>query len=127
MKGNGKTICIDFDGVISNYKGYKGWGVFEPPVDGTIEYMNRLKADGWRIIIFTCRNETKLIQDYCEQHCIPVDEINRNSTQHPNTNMGKPYADVYLDDRGMCFKGDWKKTYSQLKRFKPWNDGLREI
>lgn len=124
---NGKTICIDFDGVISNYKGYKGWGIFEEPVSGASEKINQLKEDGWKIIIFTTRSETKLIADYCKAHNILFDEINRNSDNHPYTNMGKPHADVYLDDRAINFSGNWEESYNNIRNFKPWNEDSREI
>lgn len=127
MFKNGKTICIDFDGVINNYKGYKGWGVFEEIVPGADKGIQSLKESGWTIIIFTTREETKLIADYCDDNGIPFDEINRNSRNHPFTNMGKPLADIYLDDRGITFEGNWEDILPKINSFKPWNEGIREV
>jgi adenylyl-sulfate kinase len=113
-------VCIDFDGVINNYKGYKGVGIFEEPIKGVSENMKKLKKHGWKIIIYTTRNETLDIENYLKKHDIPFDEININSEQFPHTNRGKPYADVYVDDRGITFKGKWDDTFREIINFKTW-------
>jgi len=115
-----KTICVDFDGVITDYDGYKGWGNLHEPVFGVAETLAKLREDGWKIIVHTTRNETRLIEDYMNNHKIPFDEINRNSDGYMHANQGKPYADIYLDDRSLTFNGNWSKTYEQIKRFKTW-------
>ena len=115
-----RTACIDFDGVINNYTGYKGIGVFEEPVPGAIENINKLKEAGWKIIIHTTRGETHLIKDYCEKYNIPVDEYNTNSNNYPHQNQGKPYADIYIDDRAVNFNGNWSETFDKAINFKTW-------
>mgnify|MGYP003657985253 FL=1 len=48
------TIAIDFDGVIHKYS--KGWqglqNAYDPPNDGAVESIKRLKELGFRLVIF---------------------------------------------------------------------------
>jgi hypothetical protein len=32
----------------------------------------------------------------------------------------KPPADVYVDDRAVCFTGDYARTFEQILRFRPF-------
>ncbi|MCS3133707.1 hypothetical protein NXW30_14985 [Phocaeicola vulgatus] len=38
-----KTICVDFDGVIAQYDGFKGNDIFGDPIDGVQSAMEVLK------------------------------------------------------------------------------------
>ena len=51
---------------------------------------------------------------------VPFDEINYNKDNPPGSNKGKPLADVYIDDRGLTFRGDWKASYNDIINFTPW-------
>lgn len=97
-------LAVDFDGTIADYRGYQGRSVFLAPLPGAIQTLQQFKADGWRIIIFTCRDETDEIAQYLERHQIPFDEINQ-SLPDGIEYSGKVYADVYLDDRAVTFRG----------------------
>ena len=117
-----KTICIDFDGVIHDYsKGYQGDDVFDKPVEGACEGLKALKEAGWTIILFTTRKSTAKLYDFLAEHDLTVDYVNWNPDQ-PKNSSGKLIADVYLDDRGICFDGDWQKAVELIKSFKPWQD-----
>lgn len=116
-----KIICIDFDGVIAEYDGYKGWGVFGNPILNVDIYTKKLKEDGWKIIIFTTRNETKLIEEYCYKHNIAFDTINKPISNYIHTNNGKPHANIYLDDRAITFNGYWKTAFEKIINFKTWS------
>ncbi|MDA2917872.1 hypothetical protein MYX64_13710, partial [Nitrospinae bacterium AH_259_B05_G02_I21] len=50
-----------------------------------------------------------------QEHESPFDEINRNS-DYPWA-LGKPVGDIYLDDRGMRFDGDWRQAYQKVQEF----------
>lgn len=116
-----RTICVDFDGVIADYtKGFQGRGVFGDPLPNTALILNKLRINGWKIIIFTTRSEVDELTKYLAKNQIPYDEINKNSDNPPGTNKGKPIAEVYLDDRALTFTGDWVETYRQILDFKPW-------
>ena len=101
------TAAFDFDGVISKYDGWKGVGVFGPPITPVVHAMRRLKALSWKIIIFTTRGVHE-IEGYLKDNDIPFDEINRNSNID---SLGtKPIADVYIDDRAICYYGQTTQT-----------------
>ena len=116
-----KTIAVDFDGTIASYKGFEGKGVFGEPVPGVKEALQFLIEKGYRIIIHTTRSETHSIKEYLNYHSIPFHFINFNPKNIDlGCSLGKPLADVYVDDRAIQFKGDWEYTNLQIQRFIEW-------
>ncbi len=116
-------IAVDFDGVIHNYsQGWNGGDIYDPPVDGVKEAMERLKAQGHTLYIFTTRtnkifrkddkDQKKAIEDWMQQHEIPYDKI---------WTYGKPMCDVFIDDRAIQFRGNWEETLKEVEVFKVWN------
>ena len=98
-----KTICIDFDGVIHDYsKGWQGEDVFGQMIPNADTGTATLKKNGWTIIIFTTRKKTEKLEKWLAENNISYDHINENPNQ-PEHTSGKIIADVYLDDRGICF------------------------
>lgn len=120
-----KTICIDFDGVIAQYEGWKGEDVFGEPVDGVQTALEVLKKNGYTIIIYTTRSANAKLKKYLEKNSIPYDYINENPDQPEGSNKGKPIADVYIDDRAICFRGNWKYTLEEIAMFKPYSSGKK--
>lgn len=113
------TICIDIDGVIADYsKGWQGENHIGDPLPGAKKFLQRLREAGWKIIIFTTRGNGDM-ERYCDRHGLCYDEINQNSSL-VGRNPGKPIATVYLDDRGICFKGNFDKSFEDIMRFKVW-------
>ena len=88
-----KNAAFDFDGVLNEYHGWKGEGVFGEPIVKGVELLRRAKDKGYRIVIFTARSEIKKIEGWFKEHDIPFDEV---------TNT-KPPADFYVDDRAVHF------------------------
>jgi len=100
-------ICIDLDGVVCELK--RSDQCYEDllPVDGAIEKIKALKANGHYIILFTARHMKtcegnvgkvmarlgKVTLDWLAKHDIPYDEIV----------FGKPWADIYIDDNAHRF------------------------
>jgi hydroxymethylpyrimidine pyrophosphatase-like HAD family hydrolase len=116
-----KTIAIDFDATIATYDGFKGKGVFGNPVEGASRVIKQLKQKGWKIIIYTTRSETHQIIDYLDEHNIPYDYINHNPKNiELGCSLGKPLADVYLDDRAITFDGNWGKALYDVENFSEW-------
>ncbi len=113
-----RTLAVDFDGVIANYDGYKGPGVLGDPRADVREALHTLKNEGWKIIINTTRGQQELAK-YLAQHGIPFDEFNSNSDY--NTQGIKPVADVYWDDRAVCYSGDARKDIDAIRNFKTWS------
>lgn len=122
----GKTICVDFDGVIAQYQEWEGNDKFGAPVPGVQSALKVLKKEGYRIIIFTTREVTDGLIKYLKENDITYDYINENPDQPKDSNKGKPIADLYVDDRTVCFRGNWKYTIDDIAYFKPWQKTKKE-
>lgn len=101
-----RTIAIDFDGVIHRYsKGWKGMdNAYDPPSDGAIEAIKRLKSQGYHLVVFSSR-QTDVIKKWLEKY-----ELSEYFDDVTNT---KVPAKVYIDDRGYRFTS-WEKTIEDL-------------
>jgi adenylylsulfate kinase len=108
-------ICIDVDGVIAT-KNKKDKSIGEP-LKGSNKFLIKLHNLGWKIIIFSCRPK-KMLESYLKKHKLYYDEINENTDI--NSKSPKPIADVYLDDRGLTFEGDFAEILNKIENFKPW-------
>nr|DAM47466.1 MAG TPA: hypothetical protein [Bacteriophage sp.] len=121
-----KTICIDFDGVIAQYHEWEGKENFGAPVPGVQSALKVLKKEGFTIIIFTTREVSDKLKEYLKENDITYDHINENPDQPKDSNAGKPIADLYVDDRSVCFRGNWKNTLEDIAWFKPWQQTNKE-
>ena len=116
-----KSICIDFDGVIHDYSyGWQGIDVFYKVIPGASEATHRLHDAGYMIIIHTTRNDTPALRGFLNENDICFDYINHNPYQPKGAEFGKIKADIYLDDRGVCFTGNWDEALQQIFNFKVW-------
>lgn len=105
-------ICIDLDGVIASFKKEGETYADVAPIEGAIEHMRSLKAEGHYLMIHTARhmktcdgNVGKVVARqggdtlaWLAKHEIPYDEIF----------FGKPWAEVYIDDNAYRFES-WKQ------------------
>lgn len=106
--GKKKTICIDFDGVLADYsEGFKGEDKFGEMIPGADVATAVLKEKGWQIIIYTTRPVTDALKKWLDDNKVKFDHINENPDQPKGSEGAKLVADIYLDDRGMCFRGRW--------------------
>lgn len=102
MSNYQKTIAIDFDGVIHRYsKGWHDGTIYDVPMDGAIEALERLMSRGYRMVIFTCRAETQegaiAVYEWIDKH------LNIDSRYNIEVTDKKPKAIAYIDDRGIRF------------------------
>ena len=114
------NICVDLDGVLARYDGWKGIRHFGKPFPYAREFMKSLSKLG-HVVIFTCRckepeehdiamaeglsvdERKKLVEEWLNKNEIPFDEI--------YVGQGKPFAQVYIDDRAVVFSPS-KNGYS---------------
>ena len=108
MKINKVQLCIDFDGVLNTYKGYKGENELYEPRQGAKEFLDRL-SEVYTIIIFTTRNRDKVLE-WLKQY--ELDQY-----VHDVTDIKIP-AIAYIDDRALKFDGDYEKVIDELRDFK---------
>ena len=118
-----KTVCIDIDGTISHYIEWVDSKTFGDVLPRCAETVHHLKADGWYVIIYTTRADKEEIQKFLNKNNVPFDAINENPNQPANAAGGKPYADVYVDDRAIQFDGDWAGLYEKITGFNTWEEG----
>lgn len=109
MHGKGKTVALDFDGVMNLYDGWKGEDHLFDPRPGLKEFLVDLKKAGYKVVIFSARSAAK-IEEWLEKH-----ELRKYVGKVSNE---KPMAHCYVDDRAVCFKGDFAKTLQDIERFK---------
>ncbi|OQB18165.1 MAG: hypothetical protein BWY14_01011 [Parcubacteria group bacterium ADurb.Bin192] len=107
-----KVIAIDLDGVIHAYgNGWQDGSLYDPPMDGALEAMERLVKAGYKVVIHTARLNPALSRfkaDTIAQRMRDIkawlDEwgFRRKVHYHVITNE-KPPAIAYIDDRGIRF------------------------
>ena len=120
MKKN-KTICIDFDGTLADYsKGFQGDDVFGDMLPNADTATSVLKKNGWTIIVYTTRPVTDALRDWLKENKIEYDYINENPEQPENSSGSKLIADVYLDDRGITFRGWNEWLLREIAEFTPY-------
>lgn len=109
------TICLDFDGVIHHYR--EGWrgvsNIYDPPVPGAAEAIVKLRERFNVVVVSTRATEragAEAILEWLEEHHIEVDLV--SGTKVP--------AMVYVDDRGLQFRGDWDDTLVAIDSFSHW-------
>ena len=123
--GETKTIAIDLDGTILDFD-WDSWvekrmTYFGNPKRGAIEALTLLKKLGYKIIIHTCRTNTRVNPQYTlgqlwmiverllDYHKIPFDEV--------WVETGKPIADYYIDDRAIEFD-NWERIMGLFRKKK---------
>lgn len=113
------SVCVDLDGVISNYTGWKGIDHIGDPNPGAKLFLEELHKFA-RIILFTtrckvyptdkpgpeglpepCRDDAsalaKRVEDWLIKHDLPFDEV--------YTGQGKPFAHCYIDNKAVFCDG----------------------
>lgn len=94
------TYCFDIDGTLcSNTDGDYSRAV---PFYQVIAQVNRLYAGGHRILLYTARGTTTGI-DWRE---LTEHQLKEWNVHYHELFMGKPTADVYIDDKAVNF-ADW--------------------
>ena len=117
MAYQGKPIlAIDFDGTIRKAKRMTDSGNDLMP--HCKEILEKLYSHGFRLIIWTCRNESckEVIEFLKEKDILKYfEQINENVIDIKWWNTRKVYADRYIDDLNLQGFPGWLKTYEILK------------
>jgi phosphoglycolate phosphatase-like HAD superfamily hydrolase len=113
------TIAIDFDGVLSDYTGWKGrTAPLDPPVEGAIQAIRDYQDHGLEVVIYTTRADSPaavvMLHRWLREHGLQQKRIEAIDISNK-----KPPAVVYLDDRAMLFTGKFP-TPDEVKAFKTW-------
>lgn len=113
--GHQPTVAVDLDGTLTVDAGFTGPDEIAEVRDGASAGMKQLRDWGFRIIIFTVRNNIDRIKEWLEDNDIPYDHINENPDQ-PEDSSGKVISDLYIDDRSVDGRLPWDKLVKIVKR-----------
>ena len=108
---NKGTISSDFDGVLHDYA--DGWTGYRPAgkaIEGSLEFVGELIAEGYEVIVSSCRAYTLIgrvgIADWLLEYGFPRLEVT----------CEKPHAIAYIDDRAHRFEGDFGALKTKMLR-----------
>jgi hypothetical protein len=109
-----RTVAIDFDGVLSDYRGFRGEHELDPPLAGAIEWLTGLvKGGGFQVVILSSRDPADImgwLTVYCEPSVV----------QGILVTDKKVPAWVYIEDRAMVFNGPPYPSPAQIESFRAW-------
>jgi hypothetical protein len=108
MDKNKKRILIDLDGVLNNYSGEYQTDFIPEIKAGANEFIEELNKN-YELYLFTSRNlllSAKWLFD---------NKIDKYFADITNTKLP---AHIYIDDRTINFKGDFKIALNEIKNFK---------
>lgn len=92
-------ICVDLDGTIARYSGYKGASVIGDPYPGAVEFVRDLDRLAGPVVIHSVRALEEYpaglfaIRDWLKRHGLRTCSI--------HTGTGKPNALAFIDDRAV--------------------------
>ena len=97
-----KIFAVDFDGTLCE----NAWPEIGKPRTETIEYVKRLRKDGYKIILWTCREDDSLSKAlaWCAEQGLFFDAVNDNleeTKEFFGGNSRKIVADFYMDDKAL--------------------------
>jgi hypothetical protein len=122
-------LCVDFDGCVHAYtSGWKGAAVIpDPPVPGALAWMYKASRI-FNVVIYSSRSKDpeaitamRMWLTFHARATLPSSDAETllNSVVHFVSE--KPSAFLTIDDRAVCFDGDWGKLDpEQLSQFQPW-------
>lgn len=132
---NKLILCVDFDGVIHSYtSGWLGPSIIpDPPVPGALKWL--WKATEWfDVQVYSSRSKDSLGVSAMRAWMV-IESRKEFGVDHPMATITgivgnypitfaheKPAAFLTIDDRAVCFDGDWDAIEpADLLNFKPWN------
>lgn len=149
-------LCLDFDGVVHSYtSGWKGASVIpDAPVPGALAALMLYLDAGFDVAIFSSRSKsvfgrramkrwlTHQLKEMFWGDGLPTTEWTIADVEADYWGEAaaivakitwpwfKPSALITIDDRALCFNGDWRSpeyTVDALLSFKPWNKRPRAV
>lgn len=105
-------ICVDLDGVLNLYTGWKGENVFASPRPGAVEFLKALAEKGYEVVVFTTRNHG-WTWTWLSDHGLG-DFVERVTNE-------KLPAMAYVDDRAVRFRGEFDQVLEDIKEPPFWH------
>jgi hypothetical protein len=101
-------VCVDVNGVLDTYTGWRGAEHFDAPRPGAAGFLAALRARGFMVVVFTTRHPEGVWR-WLRTH--GLDGLVGEVTDR------KPAAHVFVDDRAVCFNGDFEDTLRKVSEF----------
>ncbi len=131
-KGGKQTLCVDFDGVIHSYEdGWQNGLIYGTVVPGFFTWAERVMSR-FHLVIYSSRSAAlehripmHLWLEYHLQRWVASGGNRWLTMERFAFSDVKPAAWLTIDDRAVCFTGDWTAPALQLEAllaFKPWNE-----
>jgi len=117
------TVGVDFDGTIvkpNNNVPTKDCKLYP----GVKDVLDRLKSEGWIIIIDSCRKDEEGMKKFLKRNKVPFDYVNENPLQKFMSSSTKIYTDIRIDDKAVTFRG-WDRAYKDIIKRRKELDDLR--
>jgi hypothetical protein len=101
-------VCVDLNGVLDTYSGWQGPEHWDPPRDGAAAFLEALNGQGFTVVVFTTRwtNDARRWLEEFDLLRFVAEVTDR-----------KPAAHVFIDDRAVCFRGDYATTLADVAKF----------
>ena len=123
------VVCVDFDATIVQ------WGALmeeQQLTSGVVEFMQRLKSEGWEIVILTSRlslayargvvgtgdkdDGRKIVNFIVGQEAFVARTLRRHNIPFDKITADKVPADRYIDDKAITFRGNWDQVYEAMPK-----------
>lgn len=113
------VVCVDFDGTIAPWGDLFG---FPPPLPGAKDFLDSLRAQGYKIVIFTSRLSSVWHQSEGREPHLGImaqvgyltEYFQRYGLQGDSITAEKVPAMAYIDDRAVEFH-DWPQSSRRFK------------
>lgn len=144
------TIAFDFDGVIHQYsEGWKDGSIYDPISTEWINLVRELLSEGHGIFILSTRSKQQIYSHmkkmyYCGgptflglygnywkfgfsfRKMNPWEKFYKTKKIDGCLSVGicnhKAIFDILIDDRALCFTGNYEGLKQKIKSFVPWGD-----
>jgi hypothetical protein len=102
-------VCVDLNGVLDTYTGWRGPEHWDAPRPGAAEFLRALNDRGFRVVIHTTRWRDDA-ERWLREHALRdlVAEVTDR----------KLAAHVFVDDRAVTFRGDFDATLREIAEFR---------
>lgn len=102
-------VAVDLNGVLDVYGGWVDAQHWDPPRPGAAEFLDALAARGYRAIVHTTRWPADA-EAWLRAHGLRSRVAGVTGEKVP--------AHVFVDDRAICFRGDFEETLREIDRFR---------
>ncbi|HEX9985131.1 MAG TPA: hypothetical protein VGF69_17870 [Thermoanaerobaculia bacterium] len=109
MDDERRIVCVDLNGVLDQYTGWKDPRHWDPPREGAAAFLQALNDRGYGVVIHTTRYRDDA-ESWLRQHGLL--ELVTEVTDR------KLAAHVFVDDRAVCFRGDFARTLEEVDGFR---------